>query len=317
MDVSVIVVNYNSSAFLTVCLDSLLTGIQGVSFEVIVVDNCSDDGVFDQIKVRFPNIQYIENKVNRGFAAATNQGIAKASGDFILLLNPDAKVSSHALQETIAFFRRHPKAGIAGCKISYIDGRLQYSAHSFPSPLTLFSEAMFLDVLFPGSTIFGTASLTYFSYNEERRVDWVMGAYLMVRREVVMAVGLLDERFFMYSEEVDYCYRAMESGYEVWFIPQAMIVHYWGGMSAVSKRSLLWSHLSQLILFQKHFHGMKMFLMIFLRFLSIVNRILVYFIVGCIMFKKGLLKKSYYQSYALCRLILDSWSFQPVTSPDS
>ena len=312
MDVSIVIVNYNSIDFLKECLESLYSYPQGVSFEVIVVDNGSNDGQLAQITKQFPNVYCIENKANKGFAAANNQGIKRAVGEFILLLNPDTNVQAYSLREIVSFFHRSPRVGIAGCKMFYKDGRLQYSAHSFPSPLVLFSEAVFLDVLFPRSRVFGKSNLTCFSYDKERPVDWVVGAFFMIRREVITRVGLLDEQFFMYSEEVDYCLRAVGSGYEVWFVPHATIVHYWGGVTAMSKRSLWWGHLSQLILFRKHFNGPTLWLLVFLKFLGIVNRIVAYCLLGCLMFNRRLLLKSYYQSYAICRLILGSWSFSPL-----
>jgi GT2 family glycosyltransferase len=196
--------------------------------EMIVVDNHSRDGSAEMMKRRFPGVRLIGNQINTGYAHAVNQAIEKASGDFLLILNPDTVILTGALERTVRFMLDHDDVGIVGCKILNPDHSLQSSCRSFPSLSAFFYENAYLDKIFPRSKVFGKPYMSYFSYDSVMPVDVVLGAFMMIRREAVRRIGGFDERFFMYAEETDYCYRAKSAGWSVYYYPGASIVHVGG-----------------------------------------------------------------------------------------
>jgi len=210
--VSIILVNHNTREILRKCLKSIGKQTKGIAYEIILVDNNSTDGSAEMVQGEFPAVQLIRNSENRGFAAANNQGISRACGDYTLLLNSDTEVLDGAIQRTLEFMERHPEAGVVGCKLLNRDGTLQPSCRSFPSVLNLFTESFFLYIIFKRSNLFGKYHMTFFNHESIREVDVVKGAYMMIRKEVFDRVGLFDESYFMYAEEMDFCYRAKKSG---------------------------------------------------------------------------------------------------------
>jgi GT2 family glycosyltransferase/lipopolysaccharide/colanic/teichoic acid biosynthesis glycosyltransferase len=229
MDLSVIIVNYNVRQFLENALTSIMRAMEGVRGEVFVVDNASDDGSVEMVKSKFRHVCLIENKENIGFARANNIALKQAVGKYILLINPDTVVQEDTFQAMLRFFRETPDAGLAGCKILNPDGTFQLGAHrSFPTPWVAFTKVFGLSALFPKSKLFGKYNLTYLSPDETYEVDAISGSFMMITREAYERVGGLDETFFMYGEDLDWCYRVAQSGLKVYYVHATKIIHFKG-----------------------------------------------------------------------------------------
>ncbi|MBI5474567.1 MAG: glycosyltransferase, partial [Ignavibacteriae bacterium] len=229
MDLSVIIVNYNVRQFLENSLTSIFRAMEGLTGEVFVIDNASDDGSLEMVRAKFPQVQLIENKVNVGFAKANNAALKRAQGRFILLINPDTVVQEDTFRVMLSFFDENPDAGLAGCKVLNPDGSFQLPCRrSFPTPWVAFTKITGLSGLFPSSKLFGKYNLTYLSEDETYEVDAVSGSYMFLRREVYQKIGGLDETFFMYGEDLDWCYRVSRSGYKVYYVHSTKIIHFKG-----------------------------------------------------------------------------------------
>lgn len=232
LQISVIIVNYNVKDFLEQCLESVQRSLKDISSEVIVVDNNSIDGSVQMVKKRFPSIKLIENEKNLGFSGGNNLAIQKAEGEFIVLLNPDTLVQEDTFKSLLSFFNRTSDASAATCKIINPDGTFSIDCrHSIPTPLIAFWKVVGLSRLFPKSKIFGKYNLTYLDENETYPVEAISGSFMMIKREVVNKIGLLDESFFMYCEDIDYCYRINKIGGKIYYVPETQIVHYKGESS--------------------------------------------------------------------------------------
>lgn len=229
MDLSIIIVNYNVRDFLENALVSLWKAAEGLRAEFFVVDNASDDGSVDLVKQKFAGVTVIENRENLGFAKANNQALRLAKGKFILLINPDTLVQEDTLRVMMKFFDENPDVGMAGCKILNPDGTLQLACRrSFPTPWVAFSKTVGLSALFPNTKLFGKYNLTYLSPDESYEVDAVSGSFMMLRREVYEKVGELDEGFFMYGEDLDWCFRIQRAGWKIYYVHATRIIHYKG-----------------------------------------------------------------------------------------
>lgn len=226
---SVIIVNYNVRDFLHHALASLHKAMKGIRGEVFVVDNASDDGSVAMVRSRFPGVRLIVNQENLGFAKANNIALQKTRGEYVLLLNPDTVVQEDTLRVMMKFFDENPDAGIAGCRILNPDGSFQLACRrSFPSAWVAFTRISGLATLFPSSRMFGKYNLTYLSPDETYEVDAVSGSFMMIRRDAFKAVGGLDERFFMYGEDLDWCYRVQKAGWKNYYVHSTKIIHYKG-----------------------------------------------------------------------------------------
>lgn len=221
---SIIIVNWNTRDILLNCLASIEAHPPARPYDIWVVDNASSDGSVAAVRAQYPRVQIIENSENRGFAAANNQAICASQGDYLLLLNSDTIVHPNALERMARFLDEHADVGITGACLLNVDGSLQPSWAAFPS---LWSELL-------GKNVRKRRRYHTHSGSEVYAVDWVGGAALMIRRTTVNQIGLLDEAYFMYSEETDWCFRARRSGWTVCYLPDAPITHL-GGQS--SKRS--------------------------------------------------------------------------------
>lgn len=252
MDLSVIIVSYNTKKLLADCLASVFTQTKDLNYEVIVVDNASTDGTIEAVEKRYEDlpagkagIKILRNKKNLGFAKANNQGIRKAQGEYVLLLNSDTKLVGNALKKLVDFAETKKKPGAVGPKLLNPDGSPQSSVASF---FTLPKAFIWL--------LTGDRFL-YSSPPQPQPVDWVMGAALMVKKDVIEKVGLLDEKFFMYMEEVEWCYRIKKAGFEIWFYPQAKIYHLVRGSSPASwrgkQRAILGIYQGLIYFYKKHF----------------------------------------------------------------
>lgn len=227
--ISVIIVNYNVRDFLEQCLLSIKRALKDIPSEIIVVDNASVDGSVQMLKERFPEVYLIESKTNLGFSAGNNLALKRAKGSFIVLINPDTVVQENTFQQLLDFFQTHPDASAATCKILNPDGTFSVDCrHSVPTPATAFWKLLGLNRLFPKSRIFGRYNLTYLDENEINQVEAISGSFMMIRREVVEKVGPLDETFFMYCEDIDYCHRINQAGGKIYYVPDSQIIHYKG-----------------------------------------------------------------------------------------
>ena len=228
--VSIIIVTWNSRDYLRACLDALTENERGDQAEVFVVDNASSDGSAELVRASYPHVSLKEADVNLGFAAANNLAIGACSSEYLLLLNPDTVVHPGAIHALVEFMEAHPGAWAAGPMLLNADGSLQRTGVRFPSVWNMAVEALFLDRAFPKSRIFGRHRELYCYPLLARKVDFVQGSCLMVRREPVLErVGLLDDGYFMYFEETDWCFRMKKENGEVWLCPSARVVHFGGG----------------------------------------------------------------------------------------
>ncbi len=222
IDVSIVVVSYNVRELLARCLDSAT----GKGYEVIVVDNASADGSAGMVRDRFPTVCLVENAENRGFAAANNQAFEQARGRYVLMLNPDAEAKPGAVDALVAFMDEHPKAGACGGQLLYGDGSFQHSAFRFPTLAQIFLDFFPLNWRLTDSRLNGRYPRAWYMRGEPFQVDHPLGADLMVRREAAEQVGWLDEEFFIYCEEIDWCLRICRAGWDICCVPQAEIVHH-------------------------------------------------------------------------------------------
>ncbi|MBQ4162230.1 MAG: glycosyltransferase family 2 protein [Parabacteroides sp.] len=228
MKLSIVIVNYNVKYFLEQCLYSVRAAITGLDAEVWVVDNHSTDGSIEYLRPRFPEVTFIENQDNPGFAKANNQAIRMSHGEYILLLNPDTVVGEDSLRTLCCFMDEHPEAGGIGVKM--LEGHGQFlpeSKRSFPSPWVSFCKIFGLSKFFPKSHTFARYSLLYLDKEKVHKVDVLAGAFMLFRREALDKVGLLDEAFFMYGEDIDLSYRVVQGGYTNYYIPERLL-HYKG-----------------------------------------------------------------------------------------
>jgi GT2 family glycosyltransferase len=226
---SIVIVSWNVREDLRECLQSLLgeegSRLESGEIEIIVVDNASTDGTAEMVNLEFPQVKLLVNSQNLGYTKANNIGINHSRGKYILLLNPDTIVHQGALQALIDCAESHPEAGIIGAKLLNPDGSVQRSARSFPDIGAGLFRNTFLGRLFPNNPFVRRYLLADFSYDEVREVDWVSGAAMLVRRDLIERIGGLDERFWAYCEDVDLCWRAWQAGYKVLFCPNAVITH--------------------------------------------------------------------------------------------
>jgi GT2 family glycosyltransferase len=207
------------------------------------------------VETEFPRAMLIRNSENRGFAAANNQGIAASRGRYILLLNSDTLVMEDVLARTVGFADAHPRAAVVGCRVLNPDGTLQPTCFMFPSVLNMLLSATYLYKLMPRSRFFGRERMTWWDRNDERQVEVVTGCFMLVRREAIEQVGTMDERFFMYAEETDWCYRFMQAGWQVWFTPGGRIVHLGGQSSKSVKGAMLVQLRLSILKFMKKHYG--------------------------------------------------------------
>jgi len=234
---SIILVNYNGGARLQQTLGSLFATTEGLAMEVFLVDNGSTDGSLEAARREFPDVQVIENGANLGFAAANNCALRLARGQYLLLLNPDVELQPGAVQTALDYMAAHPDVGILGPRVLLPDGRLDKPCRrSFKTPAIYFYKTVGLSALFPKSPRFNRYYMGYLPEDQLAEVDAVIGAFLMIRRECVEQIGLLDERFFIYCEDEDWCFRAKRAGWKVVYNPQAVVIHYKG--SSTRKRRL-------------------------------------------------------------------------------
>lgn len=249
MLLSIIIVNWNTRHLLAQCLDSIYSHPPICPFDVWVVDNASDDGSVDMLRECFPQVKRIENQRNNGFAVANNQAIHHSKGRYVLLLNSDTEVKSMALQGLIDFMDTHPRVGAAGARLLNPDGSLQTSCYPAPTVWREFLRLFHLNFL----NLKSHYRMDRWDKDQPRRVEVIQGACLLLRKSALDQVGLLDEDFFMYSEDVDLCMRLANAGWHLYWVPQSEAVHY-GGQSSSQAAEEMFSHLylAKLACIRKH-----------------------------------------------------------------
>ena len=259
MDVSVIIVNYNTGHLLPEVVGALRAGQNADQLQIIVVDNASRDMSRQILRDQLADCEVIENSVNVGFGRANNQALASARGRYVLLLNTDAFIAGDTLRKTVAYMDFEPQCGVLGVKLVGREGALQPSCRYFPSPWSVFLSRTGLSRFFPGTRLVDNMDWDHASVRE---CDWVPGCYYLVRKEVIDRVGLFDPRFFLYYEEVDHCRAVKAAGWKVMYYPDTTVVHI-GGESAKSESPLTGAGRqisalqieSELLYFRKH-HGL-------------------------------------------------------------
>lgn len=235
---SIVIVSFNSKNFLEPCLKSLSKNEIKSKTEIIVVDNSSIDGTFEYLKNKYPDIKIINNKHNLGFAKANNQGIKKSKGKYVLLLNPDTIIPSSTLAYMINFMETHQSAGISTCFVRLTTGDIDDACHrGFPTPWNAFCHFIGLSALFPNSLFLNGYHLGYRNLNKTHNIDSCTGAFMLIRRSVGEKLHWLDEDYFWYGEDIDFCYRVKKFGFGVYFIPQVGITHFKGVSSGIKKHS--------------------------------------------------------------------------------
>ena len=227
-DLSIVVISYSTIEMTRECLASIARFSGDLSVQTIVVDNNSLDGSVSMIKSEFPEIVLIENLENKGFAAANNQGFARCRGKYVLLLNSDTVILGSVLKDSVDFLSSHPDVGAMGCQVLNPDHSIQRTCSGFPTLFRLFIMTLALDRI-RGLKFLDSYLMRWWSRDNEREVGVISGCYLMIRKEVLAEVGLLDERFFFFGEETDWCRRIREAGWKLNFAPVGKIIHYGGG----------------------------------------------------------------------------------------
>ena len=251
---SVVIVNYNVKYYLEQCLESVRRASQGLQVEVFVVDNLSTDGSVPYLRERFPEVTFIENNENVGFARANNQAIRQSRGEYVLLLNPDTILCEDTLRRFVDFMDAHPEAGAAGAYMLHADGTFApESRRGLPTPFVAFCKMSGLTRLFPKSRLFGRYYMGYLDVNEANRIEAISGACMMLRREALDRVGLLDEDFFMYGEDIDLSYRILQGGYHNYFLPVRML-HYKGESTVKNSYRYVYTFYQAMrLFFRKHY----------------------------------------------------------------
>jgi len=255
---SVLIVNWNTRELLRACLASLETHLSAVEHEILVVDCASGDESAAMVAREFPDVQLLALEENAGFARGNNLALGKAKGNFIWLLNPDTEVFEGAAPTLVSFLEENPRAGgVASALVDARDGTFQRSCRTFPTPAALWCEASGLAHFFPRSKRFGFYKMGWFSHRTRRRVEQPMASSFLLRREAIDAIGgLFDERFPIFFNDVDLCWRLIERGWEVWYEPTAKVKH-WGGASTKQRRRemIRESHRSLEEFYRLHFRG--------------------------------------------------------------
>lgn len=254
MKLSIVIVSYNVRHFLVQCLDSVSRAINGMEADVWVVDNASTDDSVAYARRFFPDVHYIENKENVGFARANNQAIRASEGEYVLLLNPDTIVGETTLHTCVDFMDEHPQAGALGAQMLNRDGSFaRESRRGLPTPSTAFYKMSGLCRLMPKSRRFGKYYMGYLDREQANQIEVISGAFMMLRRAAIDKVGLLDEDYFMYGEDIDLSYRILQGGWENWYVP-ATLLHYKGeSTQKTSYRYVHNFHHAMLVFFDKHF----------------------------------------------------------------
>jgi len=276
VDVSICIVTFQTRDYLQKCLESIERHPPSGAYEIILVDNGSTDGTAEMVRAGFPGVRLTELGANTGFTAPMNQALRQASGAYLLLLNPDTLVHPQAFDRLVAFMEAHPEVGICGPKVLNTDGSLQKPCRRGEStPWAVLSYFLGLSALFPRSRFFGGYLMSYMGEDETHAVAGVAGSCMLIRRKLVEEIGYLDERFFAYQEDADYCYRARQAGWKVFYVPAAQITHYGGegGSRVQPYRSIYQWHRSYFLYYRKNLASRYFFLFNWLYYLAMLVKL--------------------------------------------
>lgn len=255
-DISICIVSYQTRDLLRACLRSIHETVPPLSFEIIVVDNHSEDGTLEMLKEEFPDVRLLVNNENTGYTRPNNQALRESRGRYVVLLNPDTLVKPNAIAELFSFLETHPQVGIVGPKVLNRDGTLQKQCRrSEARPWDSICYFSGLSRLFPHDKRFAGYLMTYLDEDLTHEAEAVSGSCMMIRREVIEQVGYLDELFFAYQEDTDYCRRVRLAGWKVYYNPSAQIIHYGGegGSKVQPFRAIVEWHRSYFLYYRKHF----------------------------------------------------------------
>lgn len=262
MDLSIIIVNFETFEMTKQTIESVLNQSHPFDYDIYVVDNASSDGSFESLQKTFfkeseiGKIKFIQNPENKGFAQANNVAIKRANADYLLLLNSDTEVVGDCLEKSMQYMKNHPDTGVLGCKVMLPDGNLDKACRrSFPEFSVSFYRMTGLSKLFPKSERFGRYNLTYLDEDDTYEVDCVMGAFMLLRSSTIAEVGLLDEKFFMYGEDIDWCYRIKAANWKIIYYSEAQIIHYKGSSNSKkqNKRMIHEFYRAMYIFYNKHY----------------------------------------------------------------
>lgn len=237
---SVVIVNWNTHRLLLQALASIYQAPPPFSFEVIVVDNASSDESARAVRERYPQALLIANSENEGYAKGNNQGLLVSRGEYVLLLNPDVRVPEGGLERAVAIMEQLKDVGALGVRQAFPNGQVQKSVRGFPTPSAVFWELIGLSRLYPSSSRFGAYRMTWFDYEHEADVDQPMATFLMIRRQVLDQVGLMDESFPIFFNDVDWCFRCKQAGWRILFTPEIEIIHHGGAGTIQAGGAMAW-----------------------------------------------------------------------------
>ncbi len=282
MDVSIIIVSFNTKDILSRCLNSIFKYTNDLNFEVLVVDNNSADGsseLLKRFKIKYKNLFVIENKENLGFAKGNNLGIGKSKGKYILLLNSDTLLTENSILKMYEYMEKKPKCGIATCALLNSDMSEQATGGAFPTLSKIILWATFIDdlpIISKFVTSYHPHTNTFYLgsnyYEKEHQQDWVTGAFFMIRREVVNELPEIDPDFFMYVEELEYCYRAKKKGWQIWYTPITKIIHLGGASSPNKTNAIVGEFINLKLFYKKHFSGwQELVLLLLLKFAALLR----------------------------------------------
>jgi len=255
MDLSIIIVNYNTKQLTLNCLQSVYESVTDYHFEVILIDNDSKDGSVEAIRQAYPQVQLIANTENTGFSKANNQGMRVSQGRYVLLLNSDTVVEPDTFDIMLRFMDEHLEVGASGCKVVLPNGSLDKACkRGFPTPSATFYYVSGLTRLYPHHPHINAYHRGDLDENEPSPIDCLVGAFMLVRREVIDQVGMLDETFFMYGEDIDWCYRIQQAGWVNYYYPKAKITHHKRASSRNKPYKITYEfHRAIYVLYRKHF----------------------------------------------------------------
>lgn len=249
IDLSIIIVTYNSESTIKQCIESVFKDAKGINLEIIISDNSPNEETkkaIDLDRWEKHNLTYIKNDENKGFSKANNIAIKKANGEFVLFLNPDVILDEKTLEGMLSFIKNTKDAGAATCRVNLINGKLDDSCHrGFPTPWRAFCHFSYLSKIFPNSKMFSGYNMTYLNLNKTHEIDALAGSFMMMPFEVGQRLNWWDEDFFFYGEDLDFCYRIKELGLKIYFVPEYKALHYKGISSGIKKISHKYSTVSR------------------------------------------------------------------------
>lgn len=294
IQVSIIIVNFNSVKMLDDCINSIKAFTRDVAYEIVVVDNDSSEPT-DWIQKKHTDVKFIFNKTNKGFAAANNQGVSIAKGEYILYLNNDTLFTENTLGILLDYLKQLSFDPIIGCRLLNADGSFQESANDFDSVSNSISENLFIYKVFPKSHFWNKAHLNYEEVNSAVETGYVKGAFLLCKKSLVDKLNGFDELFYFYSEEADFCFRAQKMGVKVIFYPNTSIIH----LGGATTDNMPWFgfkhiHISKMKYLIKNARGVEKFLMIFFHYLGILVRGVLYTLFGLVTFQKKQIMRGWF-----------------------